>query len=69
MAERVSLVTYNVLGENVATLTAGTQQSAGYHAEVWDGRSDAGAQVASGVYFVQMRAGSFTQTQTMILVK
>ena len=42
---------------------------AGYHAVVWDGRSDAGTQVASGVYFVQMRAGRFAQTQKMVLVK
>ena len=68
-AERVSLVIYNVLGEKVATLAAGTQQEAGYHAEVWDGRSDAGTQVASGVYFARMRAGRFMQTQTMVLIK
>ena len=68
-AEHVSLVIYNVLGEKVATLEAGTEKEAGYHAVVWDSRSDRGTPVASGVYFVRIRAGAFVQTQTMVLVK
>ena len=68
-ASAVSLVIYNVLGRKVATLEAGREREVGYHAVVWDGRDDAGAQVASGVYFAQMRAGRFVQTQTMVLVK
>ena len=69
VAERVSLVIYNALGEKVATLAAGSEKAAGYHAEVWDGHNAAGAQVASGVYFARLRAGRFVQTQTMVLVK
>ena len=68
-ATAVSLVVYNMLGQKVATLMSGTEQPAGYHAVVWDGRSDAGTQVASGVYVVRMRAGRFVQTQKMVLVK
>ncbi len=68
-AEAVSLVIYNVLGAKVATLEAGTRKEAGYHAVIWDGRSDAGTLAASGVYFVQMQAGAFVQTQRMVLVK
>ena len=48
---------------------AGAEKEAGYHAVVWDGRSAAGAPVASGVYFARMQAGRFVQTQKMILVK
>ena len=68
-AEWVSLVVYNVLGEKVATLEAAADRAAGYHAVIWDGRSDAGIAVASGVYFARMQAGRFVQTQQMILVK
>ncbi len=69
-AAPVSLIVYNMLGQKVATLLGGTvEQAAGYHAVVWDGRSDAGTPVASGVYFARMRAGHFSQTQKMVLVK
>ena len=68
-AEAVSLVIYNVLGAKVATLEAGRHKEAGYHAVIWDGRSDAGTLVASGVYFVRMRAGAFVQTRQVVLVK
>jgi len=69
VAARVSLIIYNVLGEKVATLEANAEKQAGYHVVVWDGRSNAGILVASGVYFVRMRAGLFMQTQQMALVK
>jgi hypothetical protein len=36
---------------------------------VWDGRNDAGAPVASGVYFYQLVANEFTQTRKMVLLK
>ena len=69
VASPVSLIVYNLLGQQVATLETGTEREAGYHAVVWDGRSDAGTPVASGVYFVRIRAGAFVQTQQMVLVK
>jgi len=58
-----------VLGKKVATLEAGAVREAGYHAVVWNGRSDAGTPVASGVHFMRMQAGRFGQTRQMILVK
>ncbi|MFQ5583970.1 MAG: FlgD immunoglobulin-like domain containing protein [Calditrichia bacterium] len=45
------------------------KQSAGKHSIVWNGRNDAGVKVASGVYFMQMRAGEFSQSRKMILLK
>jgi hypothetical protein len=35
----------------------------------WDGTDDAGAAVGSGVYFYRMRAGSFLQTRSLLLLK
>ena len=55
--------------ERVAMLEGGAEKQAGYYAVVWDGRSDAGTPVASGVYFARMQAGRFVQTQKMILLK
>ena len=68
-AAKVSLIVYNVLGEKVATLEEGAPKDAGYHAIIWDGRNDAGAPVASGVYFVWMRAGGWMQTRKMVLAR
>jgi hypothetical protein len=36
---------------------------------VWNGRDDAGRQVASGTYFYQLEAGTFRETRRMTLVK
>ena len=41
----------------------------GGHEVVWDGSSDRGEFVASGVYFYRMTAGSFTQARKMVLLK
>ena len=68
-AARVSLIVYDVLGRRIATLAGHNEQTAGYHAVVWDGRDEAGRPVASGVYFARMQAGRFVQTQKMILAK
>ncbi len=64
----VSLAVYDLLGRRVATLVHG-EAAAGYHAVVWDGRNDARGALASGVYFLRMRAGSFVATRTMLFVK
>lgn len=68
-ASVVEVVIYDVLGRQVVVLARGQEQAAGYHAVVWDGRDDAGVQVASGVYFARMRAERFVQTRKMVLVK
>ncbi|QXD13891.1 CHRD domain-containing protein [Rhodocaloribacter litoris] len=65
----VTLVVYNLLGEQVAVLLDRTWKPAGYHTAHWDGRDDAGRPVASGVYLGTLRAGSTVLTKTMVLVK
>ena len=64
----VSVIVYNVRGQRVATLVNSYKQP-GYHRLTWDGANDRGAKVASGVYFVQMRATGYLQTKKLVLLK
>jgi len=59
---------YNVLGQRVATL-ANREYPAGRHTVEWDSRQDNGREVASGVYFARIKAGEFTSSKKMVVVK
>ncbi len=65
---KIALAIYNNLGMVVRTLVSGSVQP-GIHTVKWDGRNDRGDQMASGVYFLRLQAGSFVQTQKMLLVR
>jgi len=62
-ATEVRIDVFNVMGQRVATLVNGAQ-NAGYHTVTFDAN-----RLASGVYIYRMQAGSFVQTQKMLLVK
>ena len=65
---RVDLEIFNILGQKVRTLMSGPLD-AGYHTLVWNGRDDAGQQVATGMYLYLLESGDFRQTRKMTLVK
>ena len=65
---RVTLFIYNMMGREVRRLVD-EEKGAGIHKVVWDGRSDSGSHVGSGVYFIQIKAGSFSQTRKLLLVQ
>ncbi|MFA4921656.1 MAG: T9SS type A sorting domain-containing protein, partial [Candidatus Neomarinimicrobiota bacterium] len=60
---KVTLMVYDLLGKKVLTLV-NTEQPAGSYSVALDGR-----QLASGVYFYHIQAGTFRQTRKMILMK
>jgi hypothetical protein len=64
----VTLCVYNLSGQLVKCLADGTF-GAGVHEVVWDGCSEAGELVSSGVYFYRLEAGEFLQTRKMVLMK
>jgi hypothetical protein len=64
----VELSVYNVLGTKIKTLVSEYQASGSYTVK-WYGDSDAGEQVASGVYFYKLSAGQFSETKKMMLLK
>lgn len=67
----VFIYIYDVRGQIVRTITLGWQP-AGYYvpkmrAAYWDGKSNLGERVASGLYFYTLRAGNFTTTRKMVI--
>jgi len=35
----------------------------------WDGKNNSGKEVASGIYFYQLRAGDYKETRKLVLIK
>jgi hypothetical protein len=64
----VSLFIYNVRGEVVRRLISDFY-SAGIYQIEWDSRNDHGYQVASGIYFYRLKAGSFVKNRKMVFTK
>lgn len=71
-AGNVSLIVYNILGQEVVTLSD-ERHAPGFYVLRWDGRDQVGRGVASGVYLYRMQANgkteSFTQVHKMLLLK
>lgn len=65
---QVSLVVFNVLGQQVRTVLDEVLP-AGEHTAVWDGRDNDGNSVTTGVYFYRLQAGSIDQVKKMVLLK
>lgn len=63
MTSHVSLIVYDVLGRRVETLVD-RRQSPGAYSVTFNG-----ANLASGVYFYRLRAGSVIETKKMLLLK
>jgi hypothetical protein len=66
--ETVTLAVFDLGGRLVRTLV-NEPRGLGSHSVTWDGRDNAGASVASGVYFYRLDAGKFTSTKKMVLLK
>jgi glucose/arabinose dehydrogenase len=62
-AGQVSIDIYNLLGQNVATIVDAVY-GAGEHAVTWNASA-----MGSGVYLYRIRAGTFTETRRMVLLR
>jgi hypothetical protein len=69
----VTIRIYDSVGRLVRRINLGHLRPGYYlnrdRAAYWDGRNELGEQVASGIYFYQIQAGSFTKTKRMVLLK
>ncbi len=67
-AGRVSLSIHNVLGQTVRSWPA-KRYTPGRHQVHWDGRSDQGADLSSGIYFVRIQAGELVALRKAVMVR
>ena len=69
----VTLTIYDGSGRVIRTLDVGHRIAAVYESQskaiYWDGRNSLGEQVASGVYFYTLRAGDYSNTRKMVILK
>ena len=59
---------YDLNGRHVRSLV-NENLAEGEHQAIWDGRSDGGRPLASGVYLFRLRGKDFVETQRVALVK
>jgi len=67
-AREVQLRVFNQLGQTVRTLVDNRMKAGTYRIK-WDGKTEAGNSISSGVYFYSLEAGDFSQIRKMTLVK
>ena len=69
----VQIKIYDIRGALVRQLNLGHQQAGHYvdreRAAYWSGRDENREQVSSGLYFYQLRAGEFSATKRMVILK
>ena len=69
----VSITIYDVSGQLVRTLDIGFQSAGIYSSQdkaaYWDGKTETGEKVASGVYFYNIELGDYSETRRMVILK
>lgn len=66
---RVNIEIFDISGRKVRQLADG-EFNPGIHRKVWDGRTDNGGDLPTGIYFYRLMTDSgFSQTRRMVLVK
>jgi flagellar hook assembly protein FlgD len=66
--EAVRISVYNIKGQLVKTLV-NEYKEAGQHKVVWNGESEQGKKMSSGIYFYRMETKRGNITKKMLLVK
>ena len=64
----VRISVYNLMGQQVRVLVDGWVD-AGAHRVRWDGRTDAGGEAASGIYWAVLQVGGVVQTAKLALIR
>ncbi|MBA65392.1 MAG: hypothetical protein CMG55_06300 [Candidatus Marinimicrobia bacterium] len=64
----VELIIYDMLG-NVIKHLVRERKTVGYQSVIWDSKNSRGLTVSTGVYLYSIKAGNFSQTRKMVLLK
>jgi len=64
----VNITVFDIMGRSVITLV-NTEQNAGHKFINWNVTNPADQSISAGLYFFTIRAGDFTQTRKMVLLK
>jgi hypothetical protein len=67
-AGKVQLRVYDIHGRLVATVVD-RSEPAGWRSAIWDGRDNAGHQVASGTYLEKLEAGGRVEVRKMVVAR
>jgi hypothetical protein len=67
-AERIGIAIFDVTGRRVATLVD-TRMAAGEHRVRWNGVTDSGARVSSGVYWVRVESAGRGGTKRLVYIR
>lgn len=68
VGSHVELAIYNLLGQRVRTLV-NTIWPAGSHKVEWDGKDNAGKELASGIYIYRLQTAEFISSRKMLLLR
>jgi hypothetical protein len=64
----VNLEIFDILGRHITTLDSGLREAGQYNV-IWEGHSDAGSEVASGIYFYKLSTGDKTAIKKMVYLR
>ena len=59
---------FNLADQQVAALAEGAREAGSYTVR-WDGRDDAGRELASGVYLYRLLTGDRVETRKLVMVR
>jgi hypothetical protein len=65
---KVKLIVYNILGQRVRVFVDEIKKPGSY-LEKWDSQNENGVYQPSGIYFIQMTAGSFRKVRKIMLIR
>ena len=67
---KVTARIYDVTGKQIRIIELGHMNYVEVNKAIyWDGRTENGEQVSSGTYFYQIKAGDYTETRKMVILK
>lgn len=64
----VEIAVYDVAGRRVALIER-SSRGPGEHVRVWDGKDESGQRLASGVYFLRLRAGEVDAVRKIVILR